>query len=227
MKKLNIMLLVTLICLCVTSIVLAVDYADYVVSADIPDYTPEITVVVRELTVPDQEPSSGIPRLSMNFGTLTHALAGAGNAGVWYSTKYYCAFIYTGSWGYPYEIRSSCAGLSDTAQGLSLPAGSFMLTPSYKGADLWVEGDPTSAQDTDDDPSPGTLGTVGSAITGASYKVLYTSDTAASNRIIRAFYSLPGYGAGGADPYEGYEPILLTQLGGDYRGTVTITIVAQ
>jgi len=225
MKKLNIMLLVTLIGLCVTSIAFAVDYADYIVSADIPDYTPEITVVVRELTA-DQEPSSGTPRLSMNFGTLTHALAGGGDAGVWYSQTYYCAFIYTGSWGYPYEIRSSCAGLSDTAQGLSLPAGSFMLKPDYKGADRWVALDALSVQDTDDVP-PGDLGTVGSAITGASYKVLYTSEAAASNRIIRAFYSLPGYGAGGLKPYDDYEPILLTQLGGNYRGTVTITIAAQ
>jgi hypothetical protein len=226
MKKLNIMLLVTLICLCVTSTALAVDYADYVVSADIPDYTPEITVVMRELTSPDDEPSAGGIVQSMNFGQLRHDLVGGGDAGVWYSNKYYCAFIYTGSWGHRYEIRSSCPGLSDTAQGLSLPAGSFMLKPDYKGVDLWTEGDPTSAQD-DDNVPPGELGTVGSAVTGSSYAVLYTSEAAASNRIIRAFYSLPGYAAGGADPYEGYDPILLTQLGGNYQGTVTITIAAQ
>ena len=226
MKKLNIVLLATLIgiwAVSLSGVVFAADYADYDVYADIDDFTPEITVVVRELTSAGAEPSSGTIVESMNFGELTHTLTGGVDAGVWYSTKYYCAFIYTSSWGHPYELRSSCSGLTDG--GNSLPAGSFMLTPSYEGLDRWVALDDTTAQDTDDDP-PGDLGTIDSAITGASYKVLYTSEAAASNRIIRAFYSLPGYAAGGADPYDGYEPILLTQPGGNYHGLVTITIAS-
>jgi len=230
MKKLNIMLLVMLIGLCVTSLpriaFAGVDHADVPVSANIPDATPEITVVVKELNTPGQYPSDGTTVDTMSFGQLTHTLSDGTDAGLWYSEKYYCALIYTSSWGHPYEIRSSCAGLSDNALSLSLPAGSFVLTPGYAGADRWVGLDPTTAQDTTTDDPPGDLGTIGSAITGGSYTVIYASEPAASNRIIRAFYSLPPKGPGGVDPYPDYEPIPLTQLGGTYEGVVTITIAA-
>jgi hypothetical protein len=227
MKKLNLLLLVTFVCVLVLSTARYAFSADIGVSASIPSGTPSVTVTLKELDTPGQDPgTSGTEVGSMSFGELTHFLSdNITDAGVWYSQKYYCAFIYTQSWGSNYEIRSSCAGLSDGTN--SLPAGSLMLTPGYIGADRWNGDDPLTAQDTDDTP-PGTLGSVTRGITGNGYAVVYTSEDPGTNRILRAFYSIPGYLDGGAKPYADWQPITLDQPGSTtaYSGTVSITIAA-
>lgn len=226
MKKLKVMLFIALIALWGISVQQFAFSADITVSAQVPNNSPEISVTIKELTTAGQEPWSGTTVTAMNFGQLTHTLAGGGDAGVWYSQKYYCVFIFATSFGHRYEVRSTCAGL--TSGSNSLPSGSFGLTPGYAGADRWVASDPNTAQDTDDNP-PGQLGIAGPAITGAGvYRTIYTSETEGTNRIIRAFYSLPCYQTGGADPFSGYQPIPLSQPGGPtpYTGTVTITIAA-
>ena len=196
---------------------------DILVLAEVPSGSATITIVIKELTTPGQAPDTGTTRYGvMDFGELTHTLSGGGDAGVWYSQKYFCVLIYTSSFGQKYEIRSTSPGLVTLTD--TLPAGCFGLTPGYVGADRWDGDNPSTAQDTDDNP-PGTLHPAGPAITGiGAYRPIYTSEAAASNRIIRAFYSLPSYGAGGALPFTGYTPILVGQSPGTYVGTVTLTI---
>jgi hypothetical protein len=224
MKKRNLLLLALFVCACACFALQYAYSADFGVTANIPSGTPEITVSLRELTTAGQNPTDGTEVDTMTFGQLTHTLTGGGEAGVWYSTKYYCAIIYTSSWGHQYEIRSSCDGLSNGTN--ALPAGAFMLTPNYVGADRWTGNDPLTAQDTDNTP-PGTLGSVTRGITGTgNYAVVYRSELAASNRILRAFYSIPGYTAGGNAPYADWQPLELSQTGGNYQGTVYITIAA-
>lgn len=197
--------------------------ADVTVSAQVPAATPEVTVVVKELTTPNQDPSTGTTVTSMNFGELTHTLAGGGEANVWYSQKYYGVLIYANSFGNQYDIRSTCGGLA--SGGNSLPTGSFGITPGYSSADRFDGADPSTAQGVQ--PAGSSLGSAGPAITGlGSFNSVYTSEVAGSNKILRAFYSLPGYAAGGASPFSGYDPIPLSQPAGTYTGTVTITIVA-
>lgn len=191
---------------------------DVPVSATISSASPEITVVVKELTTAGQDPNTGTTVTSMSFGTLRHILDDGTDAGIWFSSKYYCALIYTGSFGKKYEIKSTCSGLSNGAN--TLPAGSFGLTPDYQALDRWVGTDPSTAQGAR--PTGSVLGTAGPAI--ATNKLIYRSETAASNRILRGFYSLPSYKVDGTDPFTGFDPITLTQPAGAYTGTVTITI---
>lgn len=221
MKKLNIVLMVALIALFVIVLAKPAFCADVTVSAQVPSTSPVITVTVKELTTPGQDPTTGATVTDMNFGQLTHTLAGGGEAGVWYSAKYYAVLIYTNSFGRQYEIRSTCAGLVSGSN--NLPTGCFGVSPGYASADRWNPLVAATAQGTQ--PSGSTLGSAALAITGVgSFRSIYTSEPAASNRILRAFYSLPGYGTGGAVPFTGYTPIPLSQASGTYSGTVTITI---
>ena len=190
------------------------------VSATISNSSPEIVVVVKELTAEGQDPNTGTTVTSMSFGTLTHIQTDGTDAGIWFSQKYYAALLYTGSFGKKYEIKSTCSGL--TNGGASLPVGSFGITPDYQPLDQWNPSDPATAQGAR--PAGTVLGTSGPAI--ATNKLIYRSEAAASNRILRAFYSLPCYKVGGLDPFTGFDPITLTQASGPYSGTVTITIAA-
>ncbi len=187
------------------------------IKAQVPDGTPELSIVIKSLNQANQDPWTGTTVTQMDYGLLTHALSGGGDAGVWYSQTYFCVFIFTTSFGHAYEIRSTCSGLTSGAN--SLPSGSFGLTPSYIAQDEWSAGNPQGAIATG-----ATVGDPGSAI--VTNKVIYRSEPAASNRIIRAFYSLPCYLTGGAVPFTGYTPIALSQAAGTYTGTVTISIVA-
>lgn len=193
---------------------------DVPVSATIANNSPEITIVVKELTTEGQDPNTGTTVTSMAFGTLRHIQDDLTDAGIWFSSKYYAVLMYTGSFGHRYEIKSTCLGLTNGA--VSLPVGSFGLTPDYQALDRWVASDPTTAQG--GMPASAVKGTPGTAI--LSNKLIYRSETAASNRILRGFYSLPCYKTGGVDPFTGFAPIPLTQAPGTYTGTVTITIAA-
>ena len=190
------------------------------VSAVVASNSPEVVVEIKLLTSAGQEPSSGTTVPSMSFGTLAHILPSGVDAGSWFSNNYFAALIYTGSFGNRYEIKSTCTGL--VSGGNSLPTGSFGLTPGYAAADRWDGADPATAQGPQ--PVGSVLGTAGPAI--ATNKSIYRSETAASNRILRAFYSIPPKATGGADPYTGHVSIPLTQPSGTYSGTVTITIAA-
>lgn len=217
MKRLAMLMAVVCVALLCASVAFAASSANVSVSASVPNQSPELTMIIKELTEPNQNPWSGTTVTAMNFGALTHTLSGGGDAGVWYSPKYYCVIIFTTSFGHRYEVRSTCTGL--VSGGVQAPAGSFGLTPAYAAEDEWSAGNPQGAM-----PSGATLGTAGPAV--ATDKMIYRSETAATNRIIRAFYSIPSYGAGGALPYPGYQPIPLSQGAGTYTATVTISIVA-
>jgi hypothetical protein len=219
MKNLKVLMLIALMGLLAVNGTHAATSANLAVSAQIPTVSMDMTVSMKELTTPGQEPWTGADVTSMFFGTLTHLLTDGSEAGVWYSQKYYCAFIFSNSFGQRYELKSSCSGL--TSGGNSLPAASFGLTPAYQDLDSWTADGltPQGAM-----PTGATLGTAGPAIT--TNKIVYRSEPAATNHIIRAFYSLPCYDIGGANPFPGYQPIALTQAPGTYSGTVTITIAA-
>ena len=187
------------------------------VSAAVPDSTAEITVVIRQLTAAGQDPFSGNEVQRMDFGILTHLLADQSEAGVWYSPTYFAVIIFSNSFGKQYEIRSSSNGFA--SGGNTLPDNSLVLTPGYAAADEFSAG---VAQG--DQPAGSELGTAGPA--KATNALIYRSELAGSNRIIRAFYSLPSLGAGGAVPFANFEPVPLSQTVGTYTGTVTVTIAA-
>lgn len=227
MKKTTLVMLIALVGLFVAA---QQGYCDVnvPVSASITATAPEMTVVIKQLTTAAQllNPSSGVTVTSMNFGTLTHILATGADAGLWYSTNTFAALIYTNSFGRNYEVKSSCAGLSNGTT--SLPAGGFGLVPGYWGGDMWDPAVSTSWQGPNQNaatvPVGATLGTGGSAV--ATGKSIYRSEALGTSRIIRGFYSLPPYAAGGAAPFTGFTPIPLSQAPGTYTGTVAITIAA-
>lgn len=215
MKKLQLVILSLCLALAVMAIAYAASSFDVTINAVVPDITPDINIVTKELTQANQSPWDGTTVTTMGFGTLTHLLDGGGEAGAWFSKKYFAVMIFTNGFGKKYEVRSTCAGL--TSGGNSIPANSFGLTPQYVGEDKWSSGDAQGGK-----PAGATLGSAGSAIT--TNKSIYQSEAGGSARIIRAFYSLPPFGSGGALPFPGYQPIPLTQAPGTYAGTVTITI---
>ncbi|MEI6631397.1 MAG: hypothetical protein WCL25_02150 [bacterium] len=217
MKKLLIVMLAALVGLFNVLPCYAASSANVSVNAVVPNNTPQLSLVIKELATEGQEPWTGTDVSAMTFGQLTTKAADGSDAGVWFSPKYYCVFLFTTSYGNHYEVRSTCAGLSNGAT--PLPTGSFMLVPGYASADEWSAGNAQGVQ-----PTGSTLGGKDSAV--GTDKLIYRSETAASNRIIRAFYSIPSYLEGGAKPYEGYEPIPTSQAAGTYTGTVTITIAA-
>jgi hypothetical protein len=188
--------------------------------AHVPRGSPSINLIVKELTQANQEPWSGATVQEMNFGELTYKLTDGSDAGVWFSPKYYCVFIITTSYGHHYEIKSSCTGISSGTD--ALPAESLGVTPAYRPEDEWKWDGGSAPQGAM--PEGSTLGSAGPAI--VADKSLYKSESnRSSNRIIRAFYSLPCYGAEGALPFAGYKPIPKAQAAGTYTGTVLISIV--
>jgi len=178
------------------------------VTARVPNNSPQIKVSILE-KVDDGRMHIDMVRDidEMNFGELTHTLADGSEAGVWYSPVSFLVLINTTSFGHKYEITSHCKGLSSGAN--ILPAGSFVLTPSWDSS----QGDM---------PADAVLGSRDSAV---GDKLIYRSEPAASNRVIQAEYSLP---RGNLKAYDGYHPesIPLDQPPGNYTGTVTISIAA-
>ena len=189
--------------------------------AVVPTSSPEISVIIRKFTDanPDNNPWTNSTEVSsMDFGGLTHLLVGGDEAGVWYSQAGFCVVVYAQPYGDPYEIKSTCLGLSSGSN--SLPAGCFGLTPVYSADDRWGG---AGGETQGDMPAGAWLGDAGPAITTG--KLIYSSETGVGTaRIIQAYYGLPCYKTGGADPFPDYDPIPLNQAAGTYTGTVTITI---
>lgn len=197
----------------------AVTTANISTSAQVPNNPPDMSIQVFELTNPGQDPFTGtnVTGLGMQFGPLSHNLADGSEAGIWFSPKFYAVMIFTNSFGKRYQVTSTSAGLVSGA--VSLPGGSFGLTPGYSEFDQFSAGVSQGAQ-----PVGSVLGAAGPAV--ATDKIIYQSEVAASNRIIRAFYSIPPFAAGGAAPFPGFQPIPLSQAPGVYSGQVVLTISA-
>ncbi|MCX5707700.1 MAG: hypothetical protein NTY14_01760 [Candidatus Omnitrophica bacterium] len=191
------------------------------VNAEIPQSAPQVSVTILRFTDgdPDQNPWTNSQTVgTMDFGELTYLLSDNSNAGLFYSPAGFCVVISAESFGKPYSIMSSCNGISSGSSYLK--SGSFGLVPVYSSTDKWVFS--SGSKDQGDMPSGATLGAAGS---GVGDKTIYSSEsTDATARIIQAYYGLPPYKSGGADPFPGYTPIPLTQAPGQYSGTVVITI---
>ena len=190
------------------------------VNAQVPNSSAEINIVILKFTDgdPDNNPWTNSTEVtSMDFGALSHTLASGEDAGQWYAQAAFDVNIYAQGFGHRYEIKSTCAGL--ISGGNRLPDNSFGLTPVYSATDEWSPGNTQG-----DMPAGAQLGTAGSAV--ATDKRIYQSENPSTARIIQAYYGLPPYKAGGADPFTGYVPIPLNQASGTYTGTVTITITA-
>jgi hypothetical protein len=197
------------------------------VSADIPTSSPQISVTILKFTDgnPDNNPwtnSEVIDSGVLDFGELTYLLTDGSNAGLFYSPAGYCVVLFAQSFGKPYDIWSSCSGISNSG-GVFLNSGSFGLTPAYSPKDKWVY--PGNPQGSEQGDLPGFGATPGPAGSAVGDKLIYTSESnVGTARILQAYYGLPPYATGGADPFPGYVPIPLTQAPGKYTGQVTITI---
>lgn len=225
MKKLVILIVgIVMFGLLATADCFAASQVNISASAVIGNHSPEINVTIRKFTDgnPDNNPWTNSTKVdSMHFGTLVSSISGGGSSGLWYSEAAFCVVIFTQPYGKPYEVKSTCNGLVGQNTGETLPAGSFGLTPVYSAKDKWEWSGGWAAQGAM--PDGASLGSAGPAI--ATDKLIYSSESGmATARIIQAYYGLPPYKAGGADPHPGFEPIPLTQPPDTYTGTVTITI---
>ncbi len=192
------------------------------VTAQIPDASPSMSIVV--LRLPNGNPTNN-PWINstqvqwMDFGTLTYLMNGK-SAGFFYSPTSFCVVVFTDPMGKPYEIKSSCQGLT-SAGGGKIPDNSFALSPVYSRDDLWIYTGGSTKQG--DMPAEARLGAPGSAV--QDNKLVYSSEGGnATARILQLYYSLPPYGAGGSSPYSGFAPIPLSQKPDTYSGTVTLTM---
>ena len=194
------------------------------VSASVPNTSPEMSVTILKFTDgnPDNNPWTNSSQVtSMSFGTLRHIFDDGSEADLWFGNPGFCVVMFAQAFGNAYDLRSSCAGV--TSGGNRFPDNSFGLTPVYSQYDKWVWA--TGEKEQGVMPATATLGSAGSAV--ATNKLIYTSETAGSARILQAYYGLPPYKLDGSDPFPGFEPIPLDQPPGDYNGQVTISIVLQ
>jgi hypothetical protein len=195
------------------------------VTAEIPANSPQISVTILKFTDgnPDNNPWTNSQEVnSMDFGLFTNLLTDNSNAGIFFSPVGHCVVIFAESFGKPYNIMSSCLGITSGAN--SLKPGSFGLTPVYSEADKFIFPGGSSLNG----PFPGNganLGTPGPAV---GDRMIYSSENGvATPRILQAYYGFPPFLAGGGDPFPGFTPIQLTQAPGQYSGTVTITIALK
>lgn len=192
------------------------------VSAEVPTSSPTLTVTLLSFTDgnTDGDPwTNSSPATGMDFGLLTYRLADNSNAGAFFSNTGICAIIVAEGFGAPYEVRSSCDGITSGAD--SLPAGSFGMTPVYSETDKWVYPGGSANQGTM--PAGAVLGSAGPAVTQNA--LIYSSESGTSTaRIIQVYYGISPKKAGGADPFPGYVAIPLTQKPGRYSGNVIITL---
>lgn len=192
------------------------------VNAEIPTNSPQISVTLLKFTDgnPDNNPWTNSQEVeTMDFGQFTYLLADNSNAGIYYSSSGFCAVIFTESFGRPYNIMSSCLGVTDGANTLN--AGSFGLIPVYSETDkfIYAGGEKLNGG------FPGNGAELGPAGSAVGDKLIYTSENGvATARILQAYYGFPPYADGGGDPFPGYSPIQLTQAPGRYIATVTLTI---
>ncbi len=225
MKKLLTSILGFVCILGIASVAFAGSSETIAVNAQVPEFSPTITIVILKFTDgdPDGNPwTNSSVATSMDFGKFTYLLDDNSNAGLFFSKSGYCVNIYADSFGKPYEIRSSCLGITDGTH--SLPTGSFGLTPVYSETDEWKYSGGAVKQG--GIPAGATLGSAGSAID--PNKLIYSSESGTGTaRIIQAYYGFPPLKAGGGTPFPGFTPIPLTQASGQYSGTVTVTIVVK
>jgi hypothetical protein len=219
MKKIMLMLLVGLFCVTTA-------YANSItvnVQASIPVGTPEMTIALYKCDGWDQaqrnNPWLGQSIGSMEFGELLHRDENGVEVGQWYGRYFFFVAIFTSSFGNQYVVSQQATHL--TGGGFELPIGCFGYVPDYSALDEWSPGHPQG-----DMPQGAQLGIPMHAAGTNGY--IYISELAATNRIIRAFYSIPRPEAAGPGPvislWSGYEAIPLSQPGATYTGTVTLTI---
>ena len=190
------------------------------ISAEIPFLSPEMEVVLKKLTQPNQQPAQGSTVDVMSFGQLIHLLPDSGKeAGHWFTTTYFCAWIWSNSYGHPYEIKSTCLGLN--GPGGSFPH-CFKLAPVYSPDDMF---DGKHAQGAK--PSGATLPYPdGTSAIGNDVLIYRSEPLRGTSRVIQAYYSIPTYAQSQSQtpPFPEWEPIPLDFTAGEYIGVVTITL---
>ena len=140
----------------------------------------------------------------MDVGTGTLRSSPTGSTGV----GSVVALISANSHSLPYTIKQT--GTAMTSGTNSLPSGACCVTPVYASADNGGLAKPAGA----------VLGTPGSWV--ATDKAIYTSETgAAAMRTVQAHYSISDDPAAGSTA-----GVPLSQAGGSYAGTVTISVTA-
>lgn len=196
------------------------------VTAVVPDKAMSLTAVIRSFTDgnPDGDPWTNSSEVTtMNFGTLTNLLTDGTNAGVFYSSTGFCVVLFASAYGKPYQITSTCSGLSGASTGSTIPSGGFGIVPVYSKDDKF---DSTSTTTQGTMPTGATLGSSGTAI--ATDKLVYSSETGtATDHIIQVYYGLSPKNSDGSSPFTGWTGIPLTQKADTYSGSVVITIAAK
>jgi hypothetical protein len=162
----------------------------------------------------------------LDFGTLVHKIGDIEVDG-WFSKKAFVVMLHPNAFGKEYKITTSCDGLAGPGDPIR---EAFVITPVYSSKDQFVfktKNPTTNVEETrkveqGEQPTGSHLGEKGS---GASTdKFIYQSEMPGTKRIIQLWLSIPPPDKDGKEPYGGWKKIPLTQTGGQYTGTVTITI---
>ena len=179
----------------------------YTVSASV-DGTLSMSVVLKK------NDWNGTTITTMDFGKLidigTGTLRSSSTSTT--ATGAVCAMITANSHGLPYSITTTGSALSNGTT--TLPAGACGCVPTYIAADNGGAAKPTGA----------TLGAAGPWV--GTTRAIYTSETGTAKMVaLRAYYSITDDPAGGSSGgTTGNVP--LSQPGGTYTNTVTITVTA-
>lgn len=201
------------------------------VQANVPYGSPSCSIAILRLDEPNPpDPwAVGLQVSTMNYGELTHFYTNQQGqqeeSGHWYAKYYFMVFVYSTSFGHRYQIDSHFEGLTGVSTGRVLPQNCMGLTPWYEEDDKWkIGGDPQGPQ-----PMGSELGNGGQMESAYGDNMIYRSEIAASNHILRGIYGIPTYDEfSNPPPIPGWEEtgrIELSYPQDMYRGTVTITMV--
>ncbi len=183
-------------------------YADNIVNVDVNAQIPdmlELSSWIKYFMDENQTPLGDAE--SFDFETLTHTLEGGGEAGVWFSRKWFTIYLVANTGGRRYQLKQTCTGVTSGGNDIN---SAFVVTPNYSEYDE-LGGVPQG-------PIPGTIGVPNLAV--STDHVLYTSDTGGLARIIQGIYAIPN-----ESEVTGYESISFDTPQGVYGGEVVLTAV--
>lgn len=160
----------------------------------------------------EQDPWSGTPgQTAMDFNNISE-LDSLNYPGRMFTGTWYCVFLWTNVTT-PYHIKQTSESLynRDTQNPAHNLNNSFVVFPDYNANDKWAGLWPQGALKSGEK--------VGSPSLVKNADILFSGT---ASHILRIYYSVPAQSS-----VSGWQPISTSQVAGNYRGSVTITITPQ
>jgi hypothetical protein len=156
---------------------------------------------------------------AMAFGTMVHTYRDAAGvvqeSGRWFSRYYFPIFMSAITGGSKYKITHVSSGFT---------TGPATFPDAWGIGFIGCWDNTTTPEREKTCPTGAIKGSNGTAKVAAPGKTLYDSGVGAETALVRVDYSIGPKKADGTEPFPGCVAVGLSQKGGDYSGTMTITL---